>query len=86
MVFTFYLSDLLIGIEFVTGVAFKTHLSNTNSIDFLFDHLVKHICFNPNNYVYRIEACFSNLTSFMFFVKPLYQNVRIDHRITFIFW
>ena len=35
MVVTFYLSDLLIGVGCVTGVTFKTNLSNTNFIDLL---------------------------------------------------
>ena len=32
IVFTFYLSGLLIGNGFVTGVPFRTHLSNVNFI------------------------------------------------------
>ena len=34
-VFTLYLSDLVYWVGFVTGVTFKTHLSNTNFIDLL---------------------------------------------------
>ena len=32
--FTFYLPDLLIGVGFVMGVTFTTHLPNVNFIDF----------------------------------------------------
>ena len=35
MVFTVYLSDLLVSVGFVTGVTFKTHLTNTILIDVL---------------------------------------------------
>ena len=33
----------------------------------------------------RERALFSNLSFFLIFAKPLYQNVRIDHRIILFF-
>ena len=37
-------------------------------------------------YFYKIEAFFQNFIFFLIFAKPLYQNVRIDHRIAFFFF
>ena len=36
---------------------------------------------NLGYYFYKIEALLFNLTCFIIFVEPLYQNVCIDHKI-----
>ena len=82
MVFTFYLSDLLIGVGFVTGVTFTTHLWIVDFIDFW--PVGENQPLSLGCYFWE-RGIFSNSICFLNFAKPLYQNVRIDHRITFIF-
>ena len=83
-VFSFYLANLVYWAGFVICVLFKTHLSNANFIDFL--TLWWKTVFESKLLFLQNRGLFLKLDSFsLIFAKPLYQKVRIDHRITFTF-
>ena len=83
MVSSLYLSDLVYWVGFATGVLFKTHLSNTNFIDLL--TLLWKTAFWSELLFFTEKMPFFKLYFPLIFAKPLYHNVRINYRITFMF-
>ena len=75
-IFTMYLPELVYWVGFVTGMTFTMHLWIVDFIDFW--------CVGKIS-LRTWAVFFSNLSFLLNFVNPLYQNVCIDHRSTFIF-
>ena len=80
-VFTFYFSNFVYWIGFVTGVTFLTHLRIVDFIDFWL--VGGNQPLSLGCYSWEKEFCFLNLSFALSAAKPLHQNVCIDHRIIF---